>query len=105
MRLREGGDKHCTDATSRAKSEVVKRDEDVKTVLRVRIMQEKLCVVHREVSVYFVKIFAKKKCDRHFANHFSPSPFPKCYGTVWCSALAHPARLDFLPSAGTSLLD
>jgi hypothetical protein len=32
-------------------------------------------------------------------------PFPKCYGTVGCGALAHPARLDYLPSAGTSLLD
>jgi hypothetical protein len=28
-----------------------------------------------------------------------------CFGTVGCSAWAHPARLDFLPSAGTSLLD
>jgi hypothetical protein len=32
-------------------------------------------------------------------------PLPVCFGTVGCGAWAHPVRLDFLPSAGTSLLD
>jgi hypothetical protein len=32
-------------------------------------------------------------------------PHPKCYGTVGCGVWAHLARLDSLPSAGTSLLD
>jgi hypothetical protein len=30
---------------------------------------------------------------------------PVCFGTVGCGVLPHPARLDDLPSAGTSLLD
>jgi hypothetical protein len=32
-------------------------------------------------------------------------PFPMCYGTVEVGALSTSARLDVLPSAGTSLLD
>jgi hypothetical protein len=32
-------------------------------------------------------------------------PNPVCYGTVECRVWSHLAQLDFLPSAGTSLLD
>jgi hypothetical protein len=42
------------------------------------------------------------KCN---LRHSFLLPLPVCCGTVGCGAWALPARTDFLPSAGTSLLD
>jgi hypothetical protein len=52
---------------------------------------------------------AAPECDCVSAIDTLPTkhspPHPECYGTVGCGVWAHLARLDFLPSAGTSLLD
>jgi hypothetical protein len=41
---------------------------------------------------------------RHQVQFNALFPLPVCFGTVGCGAWAHPARLDFFPSTGTSLL-
>jgi hypothetical protein len=49
-----------------------------------------------------VTVCAQKNFSR---LRVSLSPLQKCFGTVWCGVLPHPARLDSLPSAGMSPLD